>query len=398
MAGHALELLAGGRPRPRRAALRQLRDMDGQVLDEALVLWFDGPKSATGEDCAELHCHGGRAVVAAVLTTLAAIPGLRAAEAGEFTRRAFENGRIDLAQAEALGDLLQAETEIQRRVAQAGIGGALSSEVDRWRMEVLELSAMVEALLDFAEDDDIKSLPEAFHPRREHLRGEIGRALAMPRSERLREGVRVVLSGPPNCGKSSLFNALLGEGAAIVSAQPGTTRDVLERPVAFGGVPFVIVDTAGIREQAAEAIEAIGIEKAQQERDRADIVLWLGPEGEGPRNGVEVQSRADDPSMPAKVRPQFIVSSKTGAGLDRLVDGLMQRARKLLPAPTSSAINTRQAGLLAEAELALGMSSDDPLILAESLRVARTSFDRLLGRSGVEDMLDSLFGRFCIGK
>lgn len=391
--------LAGALPPPRQTGLRKLRSATGEVLDEALVLTFSGPASATGEDCAELHCHGGRAVIAAVCEELASQPGLRAAEAGEFTRRAFANGRIDLAQAESLGDLLAAETELQRRVAQAGIGGALSLEIERWRGEVLALSAMVEAALDFADEDDADTLPEDFATRREALWSEIAGALSRPRAERLREGVRVVLAGPPNSGKSSLFNALIGDGAAIVSPLEGTTRDVLERPIAFGGVPFVLVDTAGLRSSGAGEIEAIGIERAQEQMARSDIVLWLGLEGAGPEGSVDVQSRSDHPDRVEKRAPDHVVSSTTGAGLRELEADLVARAGKLLPKPGEASINARQAALLEECVGALSADSfGDLLLIAESLRIARSAFDRLLGRAGVEDMLDTLFSRFCIGK
>lgn len=398
-AGPALERLAGPRPAPRVATLRRLRDSAGALLDEALVLWFPGPASATGEDCAELHCHGGRAVLAAVLSELHATSGLREGEPGEFTRRAFENGRIDLAQAEALADLLAAETELQRRVAQAGVGGALSNQVGRWRDEVLTLSAIVEAFLDFNEDDDIHGLPDDFWRRWRALCGELTRTLALPRGERLREGVRVVIAGPPNSGKSSLFNALIGEGAAIVSDRAGTTRDVLERSVAFSGVPFVLIDTAGLRERSeADAIEVIGMQKAQDELDRADVILWLGSEGGGPEGALEIEAKSDDHLRSVKQRPDFALSSKTGLGLEELVAGLVSIADTVLPGPTTATINARQADLIAAAARALEDESGDPLIIAEALKEARRAFDKLLGNAGVEDMLDALFGRFCIGK
>lgn len=395
----AIARLAGDCPTPRRAALRTLRDSAGEILDEALVLAFPGPASATGEDCGELHCHGGRAVVSAVCAQLAAMPGLRAAEPGEFTRRAFAHGRIDLAQAEALADLLVAETELQRRAAQAGVGGAISEKVDAWRGEVLRLSAVAEAVLDFADEDDVSTQPEAIDMERAVLRRQIEEVIARPRAERLREGIRVVLAGPPNSGKSSLFNTLIGDGAAIVSPQAGTTRDVLERPVAFSGVPFVLIDTAGLRENGANEIEAIGIARAHDQLSRADIVLWLGPEGEGPSGAIEVESRADDPCAPRKLRPDHSVSSVTGTGLVALEADLVLRARRLLPQAGEAAVNARQVGLLCEAVDALAEPwGGDLLLLAETLKMARNAFDRLLGRTGVEDMLDTLFGRFCIGK
>lgn len=396
-AGGALAALAGPLPPARRASLRTLRGPDGGVLDSALVLWLPGPDSATGENCAELHCHGGRAVVAAVSAALAALPGLREAEPGEFTRRAFANGRIDLAQAEALGDLLTAETELQRRAAQAGVGGALSRQVQTWRARVLALSASVEAALDFGDEDDVGGLPPDLGSAIETLRSELAAAIANPPAERLRDGIRVVIGGPPNSGKSSLFNALIGDGAAIVSPLAGTTRDVIERPVAFGGVPFVLVDTAGLRGEEADEIEAIGIARAHGQFALADIVLWLGPEGDGPPGAVEIGARCDDATAPRKRLPDHVVSSVTGSGLRALEDDLVGRARRLLPRPGAAALNARQIGLLREARLEL-VPAGDPLIVAEGLRRARMAFDRLLGTAGVEDMLDALFGRFCIGK
>ena len=393
----AIETLGGAVPPPRRAVLRTLRGANGDVVDQALILWFPGPATATGEDCAELHCHGGRAVVAAVRAALSRLPGLREAEPGEFTRRAFANGRIDLAQAEALGDLLAAETELQRRVAQAGVSGGLSSVVEGWRDRVLTLSAQVEAVLDFGDEGDVDELSERFFVQRAGLRFEILDYLSRPRADRLRDGVRVVIAGPPNSGKSSLFNALIGDGAAIVSPLAGTTRDVIERPVAFGGVPFLLVDTAGLHEPDGE-IEAIGIARAKAQITQADIVLWLGEEGAGPTGAMEIQSRFDDPTAAQKIRPDHIVSSKTLEGLRGLESQLVERARDLLPKAGVAAVNERQAGLLNEVTNSLADTSEDPLLLAESLRSSRESFDRLLGRSGVEDMLDALFGRFCIGK
>ena len=397
-AGSALAALAGSLPEPRKAVVRTLRTDTGDVLDRALVLWFPGPASATGEDCAELHCHGGRAVVAAIGTELSAMTGMRQADPGEFTRRAFANGRIDLAQVEALGDLLAAETELQRRVAQAGVGGALSTVVDDWRARTLQLSASVEAELDFSDEDDVTSVRERFRLDRAELMHEISEVLARPPAERLRDGIRVVISGPPNSGKSSLFNALIGDGAAIVSPLAGTTRDVIERPVAFNGVPFVLVDTAGLRDEGTEEIERIGISLAHGQIESADIVLWLGPQGKGPDGAINVQSRCDEVGAREVPTYDHRVSSVTGEGMAGLENDLVARAKSLLPRPGSTAINRRQHELLEEAKQGLGMASGDLLLLGEGLRTARVAFDRLLGRSGVEEMLDVLFGRFCIGK
>ena len=398
-AGAALTALSGKLPAPRHAVLRRLRDGAGTILDEALVLWLPGPGTATGEDMVELHCHGGRAVIAAVETALAAT-GLRRAEPGEFTRRAFAHGRIDLAEAEGLADLLAAETELQRRSAIAMAGGAFSQVVEDWRERVLTASAAVEAVLDFADEDDVAVLPPDFAERLDILGGEIGDWLARPRAEALREGFRVVLAGPPNAGKSTLFNALVESEAAITAPIAGTTRDVLTRPVAIAGVPFLFVDTAGLRDEAGDAIEAIGVERARGELDQADLVLWLGPEGEGPAAAWEIAAQVDRGDGAQKPTARHRVSAVTGEGLDALRADLLAVARDCLPKPGAVALNQRQHALLARASGALldARAARDPLIVAEGLRLARTAFDALVGRATAEDMLDALFGRFCIGK
>ena len=338
-------------------------------------------------------------MVRAVEEALAALPGLRRAEAGEFTRRAFANGRIDLAEAEGLADLLAAETELQRRAAQAAFGGTTSRMVEGWRDRVLALSAEVEAALAFSDEDDVSEVSQAFAAAVEALAAELQEALERPSAERLRDGVRVVLAGPPNSGKSSLFNALLRDGAAIVSDIAGTTRDAIERPVAFSGVPFVLVDTAGLRDEGFDAIEGEGIGRARSQIGKADVVLWLGAEGEGPAGSVEVDAKADI-ERERKDDPDHVVSSVTGLGLSKLERDLVSRAQAMLPKPGEAALVLRQRELIGEAvgELREVTLQGDLLIQAESLRRARLAFDRLLGRASTEDMLDTLFGRFCIGK
>jgi len=400
-AGAALEALAGRIPDPRRASLAKLRDGAGAVLDEALVLWFPGPGTATGEDLAEFQCHGGRAVIAAVEAALAALPGMRRAEAGEFTRRAFANGRIDLAEAEGLGDLLAAETELQRAAAIANAGGVLSRQVERWREQVLVLSAEVEGVLDFSDEEDSADLPQCFTWNIDALAGELDEWLARPRSERLGEGYRVVLAGPPNTGKSTLFNVLVESEAAITSPIAGTTRDVIERSVAIAGVPFTFVDTAGLRDSAlADEIEAIGIARAQAELIRADVVLWLGPERKGPGGAWEIAAQADREGFSPKHGTGFTLSATTGEGVAALKQAIVATARDALPKPGEAALNARQHARLSEAAEALKAAQRlfDPLLVAEELRRARLAFDRLIGRATTEDMLDTLFGRFCIGK
>lgn len=394
----ALEMLAGRLPPVRQARLARLRSGAGELLDEALILRFAGPASATGEDLAELHCHGGRAVVAAVLAELGTIPGLRAAEPGEFTRRAFANGRIDLVEAEGLADLLNAETELQRRAALASAGGVFSAQIEQWREAVLRLSAVVEAVLDFGDEGDVGELPADFADRCRDLSAELDAWLARPRAERLRDGYRVVLAGPPNAGKSSLFNALVDSAAAITSPVAGTTRDLIERPVALGGVPFVFVDTAGLNETSEDAIERIGVGLARNALTAADLVLWLGAPADRPDGAWQVQSHAD--LAPPMLGARHRVSAVTSEGVDDLKRALVGHALAALPRPGEAALNARQHAVLADCEQAIRLAGaeHDPLLAAEQLRLARRALDALTGRASTEDMLDALFGRFCIGK
>jgi tRNA modification GTPase len=390
----AIEALAGALPEPRRATVSTLR-VDNEVLDNAIIIRFPGPKSATGEDVAELHLHGGRSVVAAVRAALAAMTGLREAEPGEFTRRAFENGRIDLAEAEGLADLLEAETESQRRAALALAGGALSRQVETWQARLLALAAEVEAALDFSDEDDVAPLAADFPARLEALRAELASWLARPPAERLKDGLRIVIAGPPNAGKSSLLNALAGRDAAITAATPGTTRDLVEAPVAIAGTPFLLVDTAGLRESADE-IEAIGVGRAEASIAAADLVLWLGDPAFAPPRAILVHAKAD--LGPAPGPADIAISAKTGLGMEALARLVIGHSACLLPAEGEVALNRRHRAALQQARDALAEADPDLLILAERLRVARGALDRITGRAGVEDMLDALFGRFCIGK
>jgi len=349
----------------------------------------------TGEDVAELHLHGGRAIVTAVLRALGRIEGLREAQAGEFTRRAFENGRIDLAEAEGLADLLEAETETQRRSAMALAGGALSRQVEVWQERLIGMAAEVESALDFSDEDDVTPLGADFAARVEALRSEMANWLSRAPAERLKDGIRVVISGPPNSGKSRLLNALLQREAAIVSDIPGTTRDVIEAPVSISGIPFVLVDTAGLR-SADDRVEAIGVRLARATAEAADLVLWLGPPGERPERAVQILPKADLQPPDGMGLP---VSARTGLGLDSLTDLLTLEAGRLLPRQGEVALNARHRTVLADVADALAEAqAPDLVIVAEALRRARTALDRVTGRAGVEDMLDSLFGRFCIGK
>jgi tRNA modification GTPase len=399
-AGKALERLIGKLPRPREARLASLRAADGALLDQALVLWFPGPRSETGEDCAELQLHGGRAIVDAVYAELATYDGFRLAEPGEFTRRAFANGQIDLLQVEGLADLVSAETELQRKAALGIAGGVLSRKVEGWRERLLALSARVEAALDFEDEGDVASLDTTFAGAVAELSGELESALAAPHAEVLREGYRVALGGPPNAGKSTLFNRLVDSDAAIVTDMPGTTRDVLVRSVALDGIPFTFVDMAGLRDQTADAVESIGIARAREEMARADCVLWLGPQGEGPEGAWEIDPRCDLPDRARKASPAHTVSAVTGVGMAELTCALVERARAAMPRPGEIALGRRQRSLIEAAAQALtgAASLTDPLLVAENLRRAREAFDRLTGRAAIDDMLDALFGRFCIGK
>ncbi|KQN07493.1 tRNA modification GTPase TrmE [Sphingobium sp. Leaf26] len=400
-AGAALRALARRLPMPRTASLALLKDpRDDTPLDRALLLWLPGPATVTGEDMAELHCHGGRAVIAAVEDALRAMSGLRRAEAGEFTRRAFAHGRMDLNAVEGLSDLLAAETQGQRRAALLMAEGHFSRRIDDWRRRLLDLGAMAEAALDFSDEDDV---PDAAIEQRigagiAALARDVATILAAPSAERLRDGVRVVLAGPPNAGKSTLLNALVGRDAAIVSDIAGTTRDRIEVPAAIGGTAFLFTDTAGLRDETGDAIEAIGIDRARAALDAADIILWLGDPADLPRADailVAAQSDRNDAG-----RPGLSLSAHSGAGMDALIDMLRTRAAALLPGEGDYALHARQrqrVGQLIEHLHAAGTTSD-LLVIAEDLRLARSAIDALTGQAGTEDMLDRLFSGFCIGK
>jgi tRNA modification GTPase len=400
----AVHALAGRLPVPRRASLATLTDPKDKVfLDNALILTFPGPKSASGEDLAEFHLHGGRAVVRAVENALASLPGLRRAEPGEFTRRAFLHGRLALNEAEGLADLLSAETEWQRRAAGAMMGGAFSAAIETWRQDVLRLSAITEAELDFSDEDDVDSLNNIeISNGCMKLHDAIMQLLAAPAAEKLRDGIRVVLGGPPNSGKSTLLNALVARDAAIVSDIAGTTRDMIEVPVALEGIPFLFTDTAGLRDGTEDVIEAMGIERSHSAIKNADILLWLGEDGAGPDHPqcLEIESKIDDPNHVHKGLTAFQISALSGEGLDSLLSEIIGRAKELLPPPDQFAVNQRQRSLLADCADALAEASmsSDLLIVAENLRQARLALDALTGRAHTEDMLDMLFGKFCIGK
>lgn len=399
----AARAIAGSLPEARRAALRTLRGPDGAMLDRALVLAFPAPRSATGEDTVEFHVHGGRAVAAAVEEALLGQAGCRRAEAGEFTRRAFENGRIDLIEAEGLADLLAAETESQRRRAIDAAEGHVSRKIGEWADAVLALSARAEALLDFGDEDDVSVDDGRIASDAMTLASDMARLLDQPTVERLRDGVVVALAGPPNAGKSTTLNALAGRDAAIVSPIPGTTRDRIELQVVRSGRAYRLVDTAGLRGEGPDAIEAEGIARAMRTVASADILLWLGDEPPpiAEAETIWLQPRSDLPGRDVVLPGRAIAfSAVTGAHMSAVWDLIAEHSNRLMPAQDEIALNRRQQVLLLEAREALAEAGhdDDLLIVAEHLRAARHALDRLLGRVGAEDMLDALFGRFCIGK
>jgi tRNA modification GTPase len=396
----AAERIATGLPETRTAAVRALRDPNtGELLDEALVLRFDSPSSATGEDVVEFQCHGGRAVVDALLGALAGIDGLRQAEPGEFTRRAFENGRIDLTEAEGLADLIEAETESQRKAALALAEGGLRQQIAIWQERLLAISALAERAIDYDEEDE--AVDPALLRDCAALAEELRQWLDRPRVGPLKDGVRVVVAGPVNAGKSSLINAIAGEERAIVTDVPGTTRDYIEIPLLLGGVPLRLTDTAGLRE-TQDAVEVIGVERAGQLVEAADVLVWLGDPGSAPHHPRQIRAhaKADLPDRTTIPEGSLPVSSATGEGLAEILVEIERLARSVLPAEDAIALNRRQAECLAEAANALdgAASARDLVLVAEHLRLARGAFDRLTGRAGVEDVLDALFGRFCLGK
>ena len=400
MAHEAGRAVAGELPAPRMAAVRELRHpQTRELLDEALVLRFDSPASSTGEDSVEVQCHGGRGVVDAILAALGSIEGLRIAEPGEFTRRAFENGRIDLTQAEGLADLIEAETESQRRAALAMADGGLRKQIDRWQQRVIALSAEAERAIDYDEDDagiDGTLLREC-----DAFAAELQGWVCRPRIEPLKDGLRVVVGGPPNSGKSSLVNAIAGQEKAIVTDVPGTTRDQIEVPLSLGGIPILLTDTAGLR-STKDQVEAIGVARSVALIEVADVLLWLGAPEETPQHArsILVHAKADLPENPEAPAGSIAVSARTGSGLTHLIERIGEVSRSLLPSEDAIALNRRQATHLAEAAEALAEAarSTELVIVAEGLRHARSAFDRLTGRAGVEDVLDALFSRFCLGK
>jgi len=409
--------LAGGLPPPRVAQRRRLVDPhSAEVLDEGLILWFPAPRSATGEDVAELHLHGSRAVLAAVMQALTRL-GLRLAEPGEFTRRAFLNGKLDLLQAEAIADLAAAETEAQRRQALRQLGGELGDVYRGWRDRLTRILAHLEAAIDFPDEDLPPEIEDHILGETEALVAEIECHLADGhRGERLRDGIDVAILGPPNAGKSSLLNRIARRDAAITSPVPGTTRDVIEVAIDLGGYPVVLADTAGLRD-SADAIEQEGKRRAVQRAEQAEIRLfvfdiahpadaagasaWPGADTILVANKIDLVPAADtDLSPPALPVSALPISALTGEGIDKLLTLLGERVAQTyrIEAPVLTRARHRQALEEAVASLRRSFSAALPELRAEDLRLALRSLGRITGAVDVEDLLDVIFRDFCIGK
>jgi tRNA modification GTPase len=410
-----LEAIAGGVPAsPRRLVLRTLRHpQSGEALDQALVAWMPEPASFSGEDQAELHIHGGPAVRAAVLTAISGLDRCRPAEPGEFTRRAFLNGRMDLSAVEGLADLIDAETDAQRRQALRQLDGELGSRVESWRERTIDILALLEAALDFTDEGDVPASLEAeAAPLIRALHPEIVAALDDGRrGERLREGFVVVVAGPPNAGKSTLLNALARRDVAIVSAIPGTTRDAIEVRCDLGGLPVTIIDTAGLR-ATEDPIEREGVARTRARMRSADLVLWL----------IAADSPAVDEAEPVNGAPLLVVgtkadlggdfggrqrdlqlSARTGTGVPALLDRIALEAERALG--VGDALLTRERHRIALQRVAAALDRADGALqqgktelAAEDVRLALRSLGEITGRVDVEDILDRLFAAFCIGK
>ena len=399
-----LEHLSIRLPEPRRLALAALR-IDGQLIDTGLVAWMPGPNSFTGEDTVELQVHGSPAVVRTLLRSIAALPGLRLAEAGEFTRRAFLNGKLDLTEVEGLSDLIAAETETQRQQAVARLGGGVSQQIAAWRETLLDARAEIEARLDFSDESDVAAeAPRAVGQAVEALSQELGAAIeSVGRGRIVREGLRVALAGPPNVGKSSLLNALSKSDMAIVSDEPGTTRDVREVALDLGGRLVVLVDMAGLRPTQSRA-EAEGVRRAEAEIARADLVLWL--------SAPDVEPLEPPPHAPlwtvgtkadlGPVAAQHILSVRAGTGIGELLAALAVFAEEATGGGAPALVSReRDLAALQAAQAALDRfvsegATDE--IAAEHLRQASLALERLLGRIDTEHVLGRLFAAFRIGK
>ncbi|HEU4805161.1 MAG TPA: tRNA uridine-5-carboxymethylaminomethyl(34) synthesis GTPase MnmE [Nitrobacter sp.] len=428
-AAAVLQKIAGTIPAARRATRVLLRDWFGEPIDDAVVLWFAGPASATGEDVAEFHVHGGRAVLNALFAVLSSIDNVRTAEPGEFTRRAFENGKIDLTEAEGLDDLIHADTDRQRRQALRQLQGLLGDRARGWRKQLIDASALIEAGIDFADEGDVPdNLMKPAMAKIAQLHREIEETLAVSaQSERLRDGLTVAIAGSPNAGKSTLLNRLARREAAIVSPYAGTTRDIIEVHLDLDGYPVMLIDTAGIRE-TDDPVEQEGVRRARERAGSADLVLWLadddggvGPsqrvgEGGAPlwlvRNKIDLSSRKNDGANPEQLEANsgqggssrhFRISAARGDGVDELVAALTAFSDSWFGSGETAVVTRlRHRNILQDAAASLARSQvligqGDELI-AEEIRIAIQLIGRLLGRVDIDDILDSLFRDFCIGK
>jgi tRNA modification GTPase len=427
-AGPALQALIGRLPEPRQAALARVRDpASGETIDQAVALWFPAPRSETGEDTAEIQLHGGRAVIAATLAALSRVPGCRPAEAGEFTRRAFDNGRLDLTRVEGLADLIGADTEAQRRQALRQLQGVLGHKAEAWRTRLTEALALVEARIDFADEADVPEdlLGPARHAAQQ-IAEEIEESLADGRrGERLRDGLVVAIAGPPNAGKSSLLNCIARREAAIVSPYAGTTRDIIEVHLDLDGCPVTLLDTAGIRD-SSDPVEREGVRRARARAAAADLVLWVIDAAAGGEVALEQLDREFpdtekwliwnkiDLLSPLRLKslnsiifrlshPYHFISTVTLSGLDELYPALVARATRFLGGG-EPAIVTRERHRRALEEAANSLrrallpGDGEVDLIAEELRLAARALARLTGRIDVEDILDVIFRDFCIGK
>ena len=424
-AGSLLEQMAGVVPAPRVAARAALRDpRSGQVLDDGLVLWFPAPASYTGEDVAELHVHGGAAVVSAALNALCARQGVRIAEPGEFTRRAFLNGKLDLVQAEAVADLVDAETEEQRRQALGQLEGRLSAIYDSWRVRLRDALAHLEAVIDFPDEELPEDLISSIRQNLGELLGELTAHLEDGRrGERLRDGLYVVIAGAPNVGKSSLLNALARRDAAIVSERAGTTRDVVEVRLDLGGLPVIVADTAGLREGRDE-IESEGIRRALARAETADLRIVMVEASPAIKPNSRIRSLLDEdamvvvnkidlhevaPGTRVEGRQMWPMSVTAGTGLDSFLDALEKRVERRMGRGESPVITReRHRSSIGETAACLRrfmagsengeMTNARLELVAEDLRLATRTLGRITGKIGVEELLDVVFRDFCIGK
>lgn len=409
-----VKALCGRLPKERRATLIPLRAVDGSVIDHGLVLWFPAPRSFTGEDTAEFHLHGGPAIAEAMFRTLEAMDGLRSAGPGEFTRRAFANGKMDLLEAEGLADLIAAKSERQRRQALFHSEGKASETIAAWRREIVEILARLEAAIDFVEEADVTAEVRSHAERgvvalAERIEREIERGA---QSERLRRGFTVVIAGSPNVGKSSLLNALAGRNAAIVSDIPGTTRDIVEVAMTLGGLPVTLRDTAGLRIGSADPLEVMGMGRTREAMEQGDLVLWLAAPDvpTGGSEGIDsdtlwIWNKSDLKGWAGqadKTRP-LEVSTRTGAGLQELEADIIRRLTRQV-SDAEGALVTRQRhrdcllAMRGHLRTAMTRRESEIELMAEDVRLAARALAELGGQVDVESLLDAIFREFCIGK